>query len=51
MRISSDAELMLALAEMAGPVYRLILDTGEQLQPAQPQQSITHQKQVTNQNR
>ena len=52
MRISSDAELMLALAEMAGPVYRLTLDTGEQL-PAQPQprQNITQQQQVTNQNR
>ena len=41
---------MLALAEMPGPVYRLTLDTGEQL-PAQPQQSITQQKQVTNQYR
>ena len=51
MRISSDAELMLALAEMPGPVYRLTLDTGEQQLPAQPQQSITQQKQVTTQNR
>ena len=42
---------MLALAEMPGPVYRLTLDTREQLQPAQPQQSITQQKQVANQYR
>ena len=49
-RISSDAELRLALAEMPGPVYRLTLDTGEQLQPAQ-QQNIKQQKQVTNQHR
>ena len=53
MRISSDAELMLALAEMPGPVYRLTLDQGEKQQPAQPQprQNITQQKQVTNQYR
>ena len=51
MRISSDAELSLALAEMPGPVYRLTLDTGEQQQPAQQQQNITKQKQVSNQNR
>ena len=42
---------MLALAEMPGPVYRLTLDQGEKQQPAQPQQSITQQKQVTNQYR